>query len=92
VAIPASFSKKKRQAALDGLILPITKPDVDNFLKIFMDALAGGAFLRDQQVVYASVSKLYRRCPTAFVRIEEVTTGALGWYEADRISPLPRKP
>ena len=92
VAIPASFSKKKRQAALDGLILPITKPDVDNFLKIFMDALAGGAFLRDQQVVYASVSKLYRHRPTAFVRIEEVTTGALGWYEADRISPLPKKP
>jgi len=71
-AIPASFSKKKRQQALDGGIFPTKKPDIDNFLKNFMDALEGLAFLRDQQVVYASVSKKYAASPTAFVRIEEL--------------------
>jgi len=71
-AIPASFSKKKRQAALNGTILPTKKPDVDNFLKIYMDALEGLAFLKDQQVVYASVTKLYATAPTAFVKIDEI--------------------
>jgi len=70
--VPASFSKKKRQLALDGDIFPTKKPDIDNFLKGFMDALEGLAFLRDQQVVYASVSKKYAAIPTAFVRIEEL--------------------
>jgi len=70
-AIPASFSTKKRLGALGGSVFPAKKPDIDNYLKGYMDALTGLAFLDDKQVVYASVSKKYAAVPTAFVRIEE---------------------
>jgi Holliday junction resolvase RusA-like endonuclease len=70
IAIPASFSKKKRQLALDGVIFPETKPDVDNYLKIYMDSLSGFCFLDDKQVVHGAVGKMYATESTAFVRIE----------------------
>ena len=71
-AIPASFSKKRRQLALDGFISPMGRNNVDNFLKSYMDSMNGLAYLDDRQVVYASVSKKYAAIPTAFVRIEEL--------------------
>ena len=70
--VPASFSKKRRQLALDGFISPMGRNNVDNFLKSYMDSMNGLAYLDDRQVVYASVSKKYAASPTAFVRIEEL--------------------
>lgn len=67
--IPASFSKKRRQMALDGLIFPEKKPDWDNYGKIFSDALNGLAYLDDKQVVLGMVTKTYGATPGALVTI-----------------------
>jgi Holliday junction resolvase RusA-like endonuclease len=74
-AIPASFSKKRRIQAVTGEIFPTKKPDIDNYLKNYMDALRGLAFLDDKQAVYASVSKKYAAVPTAFVKIDAICRG-----------------
>jgi Holliday junction resolvase RusA-like endonuclease len=68
--IPASFSKKKREEATLGLISPLIKPDCDNYLKIFADALNGLAYLDDKQVVSATVVKSYFPNPGASVVID----------------------
>jgi Holliday junction resolvase RusA-like endonuclease len=57
--IPSSFSKKKRDAALNGEIRPTTKPDCDNVIKVVLDALNGVAYYDDKQVVYVSCNKFY---------------------------------
>ena len=49
-AIPKSFSKKKRQEAMNGKIRPTTKPDTDNYVKGVLDAL-NGTVLKDDSVV-----------------------------------------
>ena len=56
--IPTSWGAKKRLAALERAILPTTKPDIDNIVKV-LDALNGVVFNDDKQVVSCSVSKLY---------------------------------
>lgn len=64
---PASWSKKKRAAALAGEIRPTTKPDWDNVGKAICDALNGIAFLDDKQVTDACVRKRYGETPGARV-------------------------
>lgn len=66
-AIPASFSKKKRQDAVDLKIFPLKKPDWDNFGKIFSDALNGIAYTDDKNIVQASVTKNYGLEPRVWV-------------------------
>lgn len=49
--IPKSWSKRKKKEAIAGLIMPTTKPDGDNILKVVLDALNGLAYDDDRQVV-----------------------------------------
>lgn len=49
--IPKSFSVKDKAAALAGDLRPTTKPDLDNWLKLPMDACEGIAYSNDSQVV-----------------------------------------
>lgn len=56
--IPKSWTKAKKQAAMDGDITP-GKPDVDNIAKIVMDSLNKLAYLDDKQVNFLSVRKQY---------------------------------
>jgi Holliday junction resolvase RusA-like endonuclease len=69
VPIPASFSQKKREMARNNQILPTTKPDWDNYGKIFSDALNGLAYVDDKQVVSGLVRKRYGDSPCADVAI-----------------------
>lgn len=66
--IPASWSKAKREAALQGGVLPISKPDASNVLKAVEDALNGIAYIDDSQIIDATISKRYSAEP----RIEAV--------------------
>lgn len=71
-AIPKSWSKKKRQQAEAGEIVPLVhNGDVDNIAKSIMDALNGYAYLDDCQVVRLEISKVYAKNPRAAVRICE---------------------
>ena len=49
--IPASFSKQKRKDALEGILKPTKKPDIDNIAKCFLDGMNDIVYLDDKQVV-----------------------------------------
>jgi Holliday junction resolvase RusA-like endonuclease len=57
--IPKSWSKKKTKEATDGILKPITKPDLDNIAKLVLDALNGIVYKDDSQVVELTISKFY---------------------------------
>ena len=71
MAVPKSFSKKKREQALRHYIRPTKKPDLDNCAKSILDALNGIAYADDSQVVYLSVSKKYAESAHTVVWIKE---------------------
>jgi len=58
MSIPLSWSKAKRQAALEGDIYP-ARPDVDNIAKTVLDGMNGVVYEDDAQVMYLKVSKKY---------------------------------
>lgn len=68
--IPVSWSRRDRDDALIGRILPTVKPDEDNYLKI-RDALNGIAFVDDSQVVDGRAIKLYSDRPALRIEIRE---------------------
>ena len=68
-AIPKSWSKKRHEAARNGVILPLTKPDTDNVLKGIKDALTGVLWADDAQVVHDMVMKFYDDEPYVTVQV-----------------------
>lgn len=70
--IPKSKSKKWKEQALNGEIYPETKPDIDNVLKIFMDALNGLAYKDDNQVVFCAAEKIYSEMPCVICEIKNI--------------------
>lgn len=67
-----SFSKKKAAAAESGVLRPVTKPDVDNYVKGIKDALKQIIWNDDSQVVDLHVSKWYSQTPRIEVTVSEV--------------------
>jgi Holliday junction resolvase RusA-like endonuclease len=74
--IPKSFSKKKTQEAITGVLRPITKPDTDNYLKGVKDALNGVIWRDDSIIVDTSVSKYYSDKPR--IEVEVYTLEEIG--------------
>lgn len=70
-AVPKSYSKKKREACLNGRIMHTKKPDTDNIVKAVLDALADAAFADDSQVVKVTAEKIYAEEPFVEVKIYE---------------------
>ena len=56
---PKSASKRKKVEMLEGKIYPTKKPDIDNILKVVLDALNGLAYRDDSQVISCTVLKTY---------------------------------
>lgn len=69
--IPKSTSKKKEAEMLNQTISPTKKPDIDNIVKIILDAMNKFAFKDDTQVTKMEVEKKYAKTPKIYVRIEE---------------------
>ncbi len=69
--VPASWSKKKREAALAGAIRPTVKPDADNLLKV-LDACNEIVWRDDKQIVHASISKRYGERASYRVTVDEL--------------------
>lgn len=67
-----SFSKKKAKMAENGELRPITKPDVDNYVKGVKDALKSVIWKDDSQVVDLHVSKWYSENPRIEIEINEL--------------------
>jgi Holliday junction resolvase RusA-like endonuclease len=70
--VPASWSKKRRERALQGLELPTKKPDVDNILKM-LDGLSGIVWRDDAQIVSATINKRYWSAPGLSISVYDVT-------------------
>ena len=64
-----SFSKKKADLALSGELRPLSKPDWDNYGKIFGDALNEVIYKDDSQIVSATVEKYYGDPPRVEVTL-----------------------
>lgn len=64
-----SFSKAKREAAINQEILPIGRPDVDNYAKGVKDALNGIMYKDDSQITKLTVRKYYAEQPKVVVKI-----------------------
>lgn len=63
LAVPASWSQKKQNAALNGLVLPTTKPDADNCCKGIFDGMNGVVWKDDVQAVNVTLRKRYSATP-----------------------------
>lgn len=70
--VPASWSNKRRAAAVAGTICATKKPDADNVLKGIKDGCNGIVWADDAQVVRIMIEKRYSETPSALVRVLEV--------------------
>ena len=68
--IPQSWSKKKKTQAEHGEIEPTSRPDIDNYAKLVMDALNGIAYNDDSQVVRMIISKMYSERPGILISLQ----------------------
>lgn len=75
--VPASWPKWKRAAALEGLIAPTGRPDMDNLEKALLDALNAVAMVDDSYVVDRSARKIYGEVPAVMARIEKTGQASL---------------
>jgi Holliday junction resolvase RusA-like endonuclease len=71
-AVPASYSKKRTEACLNGLEYP-KRVDLDNCYKSITDAMNGIVYADDSQIVEAHILKCYSLEPGANVMIQEKT-------------------
>ena len=71
-AVPASYSKKRTEACLNGLEYP-KRVDLDNCYKSITDAMNGIVYVDDSQIVEAHILKCYSLEPGANVMIQEKT-------------------
>jgi Holliday junction resolvase RusA-like endonuclease len=70
-AIPASYSKKRREACLNRFERP-KKPDLDNVAKAYLDAMNGIIYKDDVQVAYLSATKRYDTIASVHVVVKEL--------------------
>ena len=68
---PKSAAKKKQQQMLEGEILPLKKPDMDNIVKVVADALNGVAYHDDTQIVFTVAKKAYSSMEGLDITVEE---------------------
>ena len=67
---PKSTSKKQTEQMLENKISPTKKPDIDNIIKIVLDALNKMAFRDDSQVTKIEVEKIYGPVEKIKVKID----------------------
>ena len=74
--IPKSYSKKRVQAIREGKEYPQKKPDIDNCIKVILDALNGIAYEDDKQVVQViAVKKWTEDIERVEFSLEEIKQG-----------------
>ena len=68
--VPASYSKKRKEACLEGLEYP-KRIDIDNVYKSITDAMNGIVYLDDSQIVEAHITKVYAETAGANIMVQE---------------------
>lgn len=69
--VPAGWPRKRREAAFNGALRPVVKPDWDNGGKL-TDALNLIVWVDDKQIVDGRVRKFYSDRPRTEVRVYEL--------------------
>ena len=69
--VPKSMKKETKEQMLGNVISPTKKPDIDNIVKIVLDALNKMAFRDDNQITKLEVEKIYGQEEKIIVKIEE---------------------
>jgi Holliday junction resolvase RusA-like endonuclease len=69
IAIPESWSEKKKQAAIRGEIKAVCVPDADNLIKSALDGLNGIVFKDDRQVIEVMAIKKFSVQPSLVVTV-----------------------
>jgi Holliday junction resolvase RusA-like endonuclease len=72
VSVPSSWSKKKQARALNGMVCPTGKPDLDNLEKAILDGMNKIVFADDAQVCRVTKAKLYATTPGVEVYVTEI--------------------
>jgi len=67
-SIPKSWTKEKAKKALNGDILPTSKPDSSNYYKLIEDALNGILYADDSQIVEQQSSKSYHETDMVLIK------------------------
>ena len=70
-SVPKSTKKSDAEAMLKNEISPTKKPDIDNIVKIVLDAMNKFAFKDDTQITKLNVEKKYGAEEKICIRIEE---------------------
>lgn len=70
-SIPKNTSKKNTSLMLENIISPTKKPDIDNIVKIILDALNKMAFKDDNQITKLEVEKIYSTVDKIIIKIED---------------------
>jgi len=69
-AVPASYSKKRKEACLRGVEYP-KRIDLDNVYKSITDAMNGIVYMDDSQIVEAHITKVYAETAGANIMVQE---------------------
>jgi Holliday junction resolvase RusA-like endonuclease len=67
--IPKAASKKKADEMDSGLIRPLKRPDLDNVIKLCLDALNGLAYNDDCNVIMITARKFYSKNPRVEIEL-----------------------
>ena len=70
--IPKSWPKSRQEAAWEGRLQHIGRPDGDNVAKAVLDALEGVLFENDSQICRLRVDKLYSTAPCVTVIVKQL--------------------
>lgn len=70
--ISATWSKKRREMALKGLIKHKSKPDSENFAILIKNALQNIVYKNDSQICVYYEEKFYVEHPYVKIKIEEI--------------------
>lgn len=69
--IPKAAKKQDVTQMLENKISPTKKPDIDNIVKIILDAMNKFAFKDDTQITKIEVEKIYALEEKIYIKIEE---------------------
>jgi Holliday junction resolvase RusA-like endonuclease len=72
IPIPRSWSKKKQYAATIGDLLPGSRPDLTNVLKLAEDACTGVVFRDDSLIVRQTTRQVYSMAPQITLTVSQL--------------------
>ena len=67
-----SWTKKQVFQAEDGSLLPVKRPDLDNYVKAILDGANGLLWHDDSQIVDLLMYKRYDKTPRVEIKVREI--------------------